>query len=53
MLSLMELPIFSGCIGGIPRKARFLTGKNNDKISYLDPHYVEDAVDRIHLKANL
>lgn len=26
LLRIMQLPIFSGCLGGIPKKARFLTG---------------------------
>lgn len=37
----MELPIFMGCIGGVPGKARFLSGKHGSKISYLDPHLVQ------------
>jgi len=43
----MELSIFSGCLGGVPRKARFLTGKCGERISYLDPHHVEETVERI------
>jgi hypothetical protein len=43
----MELPIFSGCLGGVPTKARFLTGRYGEKLSYLDPHHVEDTVGRI------
>jgi hypothetical protein len=46
----MKLPMFIGCLGGIPNKARFLTGIYDDKISYLDPHYVEDKVERINLE---
>jgi hypothetical protein len=45
----MSLPIFNGCLGGLPQKARFLTGRLQDKISYMDPHYVECSVDQLHL----
>jgi len=38
-----------GCLGGIPKKARFLTGKAGDKISYLDPHYVTESVKKYEL----
>jgi len=41
LLELMKLPSFSGCLGGTPRKARYLTGRYGNDISYLDPHYVE------------
>lgn len=40
-------------MGGVPAKARFLTGKQSDRISYLDPHYVESAVDQMSLNKKL
>jgi cysteine protease ATG4 len=40
LLELMSLPVFNGCLGGMPEKARFLTGRHEERISYLDPHYV-------------
>jgi len=40
LLEFMKLSMFIGCLGGIPKKARFLTGIYKDDISYLDPHYV-------------
>lgn len=49
----MQLTMFCGCLGGVPRKARFLTGICGDKISYLDPHYVEETVDRIELQKKI
>lgn len=53
LLKLMSLPIFNGCMGGVPAKARFLTGRQLDRISYLDPHYVESAVDQMSLNKKL
>lgn len=52
LLDLMSLPIFSGCLGGIPEKARFLTGRYEEMISYLDPHYVGDPVHPMTLTHN-
>ena len=43
LLSLMELPIFMGCIAGVKGKAKFLTGKLNKNVSFLDPHLVQQA----------
>lgn len=40
-------------MGGVPKKARFLTGRQLDRISYLDPHYVESAVDQMSLNKKL
>jgi hypothetical protein len=40
----MELPTFSSCLGGVPEKARFITGKYDDQIFYFDPHYVQESV---------
>lgn len=41
LLSLMELPIFMGCIAGVKGKAKFLTGKFNKNVSFFDPHLVQ------------
>jgi hypothetical protein len=49
----MQTPIFAGCLGGIPKKARFLTGCHEGKLSYLDPHYVFDCVPPMKLNKNL
>ena len=40
LLELMVQSSFVGAMGGAPKRARFLTGRNGDKISYLDPHHV-------------
>lgn len=40
----MELPTFSGCLGGVPEKARYIIGKHKNKLFYMDPHYVQSAV---------
>mgnify|MGYP000938070232 CR=1 FL=1 len=53
LLELMSLPIFSGCLGGAPDKARFLTGRHAQRISYLDPHYVQPALDQLSLAKNM
>jgi hypothetical protein len=37
----------------MPEKARFLTGCYLDKVSYLDPHYVESAVDQMNLNKKM
>lgn len=49
LLEVMTWPWTVGCLGGRPKQARFLTGRNADKLSYLDPHYVEKEIDRINL----
>ena len=49
----MELPIFAGCLGGVPKQARFLTGRVGEELCYLDPHYVLPAVDRINLSQEI
>ena len=49
----MKLASFSGCLGGTPKKARYLTGRYGEEISYLDPHYVETEVDRMNLKKEM
>ena len=49
----MKKPIFIGCMGGVPKKARFLTGCNDSMISYLDPHHVEERVDKMRLQREL
>lgn len=44
LLNLMELASFSSCLGGVPDKARFITGKYGDHLFYLDPHLVQQSV---------
>ena len=41
-----------GVIGGVPKKALYLTGHVDKELVYLDPHYVQEAVNRRNLHAN-
>jgi hypothetical protein len=41
LLGLMELPVFMGCIAGVKGKAKFITGKHDQCLSYFDPHLVQ------------
>ena len=41
LLALMELPLFMGCIAGVKGKAKFITGKHDQSLSYFDPHFVQ------------
>lgn len=42
LLELVNLQWFSGCLGGKPKQARFLTGRYRKALSYLDPHHVDN-----------
>jgi hypothetical protein len=53
LLELMGMDMFAGCLGGIANKARFITGRCKQKLSYLDPHYVMQTVDRMALQTKL
>jgi cysteine protease ATG4 len=50
---MLSLPYSLGIIGGVPGKALYIVGFEGDEIIYLDPHYVQEHVDRCSLKLNL
>lgn len=35
---MMELPFFTGILGGKPQKAFYFVGIHKDNMIYLDPH---------------
>lgn len=49
----MTWPCTLGCLGGKPGQARFLTGRLNESLSYLDPHYVQEEVEKQYLGQQL
>jgi cysteine protease ATG4 len=48
---MFELESFSGAIGGRPRSALFMMGKNQRRFIYMDPHYVRSSIDPGYIEA--
>lgn len=44
MLELLKLPSSLGVVGGVPRKGMYIIGSVEDKLYYLDPHFVQKHV---------
>ena len=44
--NLFALPMFSGALGGRPKSALFIVGKNKNKYIYMDPHYVRSSINK-------
>jgi cysteine protease ATG4 len=40
------MPTSVGIIGGVPSKALYIVGHEGDDLIYLDPHYVQEHVDK-------
>ncbi|CAD8095647.1 unnamed protein product [Paramecium sonneborni] len=43
---LIDLPYFQGIIGGKDDKAYYILGRVNKKLIYLDPHYIQEHINR-------
>lgn len=54
LMKMIELKQFIGLIGGKPKKALFFMGhEDSQQLIYLDPHFVQDSVNRKNLDSHL